>query len=188
MKITPQTYIISDHHFFHGNIEKYAQRPPNHMELLIERHNKVVGENDHVLFLGDLTFSNQEKTLSMVSRMNGEKYLILGNHDHHTISWYEALGFHVSEPIYKVFYNAGGSYPALITHEPVPYLPDTYYNIHGHIHRGMKTEFGLTDRHFNACCEVLDYTPKPIFEILAIWKEQRRLVEKEKEWNEKLSN
>lgn len=174
MKITPQTYVISDHHFFHSNIEKYAQRPPDHMELLVKRHNEVVTDNDKVLFLGDLTFSSKEKTMEMISRMKGDKYLILGNHDHHTIGWYEELGFKVSEPVYKIFANSAGAYPVLITHEPVPYLPDTYYNIHGHIHRGLKTDFDLTDRHYNVSCEVLDYRPKPIYEILAIWKEMKK--------------
>jgi len=187
MKITPQTFIISDHHFFHSNIEKYAQRPPDHMEQLVKRHNKVITDNDKVVFLGDLTFARKEKTIEMVGRMKGEKYLILGNHDHHSVGWYESLGFKVTEPIYKVFANSGGTYPVLLTHEPVPCLPDNWYNIHGHIHRGLATEFGLTKRHFNVSCEVLDYTPKPIFEILAIWKEQRRLEEKEKEWEAKMT-
>lgn len=188
MKITPQTYIISDHHFFHGNIEQYAQRPPDHMEILVKRHNEVVHDQDQVLFLGDLAFtSNKEKIRSMTDRMAGIKYLILGNHDHHSSSWYEDLGFKVSEPIYKVFWNAGGSYPTLITHEPVQYLPDTYYNIHGHIHRGTQTEFGLSDRHYNVSCEVLDYKPIPIFDILASWKEVKRLSDKAKEWDKKIN-
>lgn len=174
MKITPQTYVISDHHFFHSNIEKYCQRPPNHMEILVQNHNKVVAENDKVIFLGDLTFSNKERTKEIIDQMRGEKYLILGNHDHHTAGWYEDLGFQVSEPIYKVFANSGGTYPVLLTHEPVPYLPENWYNIHGHIHRGLKTDFALTDRHYNVSCEPLDYTPLPIYQILAEWKAQRK--------------
>ena len=173
MKLNPQTYVISDHHFFHSNIEKYAQRPPDHMEILINNHNKVITANDKVLFLGDLAFANKEKMLTMTSRLKGDKYLILGNHDHKGVGWYEDLGFKVSEAIYKVFANSGGTYPTLLTHEPVQNLPENWYNIHGHIHRGLVTEFGLCDRHYNVSCEVLDYTPIKIATIMAEWKADR---------------
>jgi len=174
MKITPQTYVISDHHFFHNNIIEYAKRPAEYIGLLIKNHNKVVTDNDKVLFLGDLSFANKEKTMDVIGRMKGQKCLILGNHDGNTIGWYEDLGFQVSEPIYKVFINSAGDYPTLLTHEPVRDLPKNWYNIHGHIHRGVVTEFELSERHFNVSCEPLDFTPKPIYEILADWKLQRK--------------
>lgn len=173
MKISAQTYIISDHHFFHKNIVQYAQRPVDHMEILVREHNVAVGFNDKVLFLGDLTFSDQEKTRWMVSRMNGTKYLILGNHDHHNDAWYQNVGFEVSESIFKVFPDGKDSYPILFTHHPVQFLPKGYYNIHGHIHRGVKSEFALSPQHFNVSCEVLDYKPIQISTIIEKFKADR---------------
>lgn len=173
MKVSAQTYVISDHHFFHKNIVQYAQRPDHHMEILVKEHNTVVTPNDKVLFLGDLTFSDKEKTKGMIDRLMGTKYLILGNHDHHNDGWYRDLGFEVSEPIFKIFNDNQDAYPVLFTHHPVQYLPDTYYNIHGHIHRGVKTDFPLTDRHYNVSCEVLNYRPITIASILEKWKNLR---------------
>lgn len=171
MKITAQTYIISDHHFFHKNIVEYAQRPEDHMEVLVREHNLVVKPQDKVLFLGDLTFSDQEKTMGMISRLNGTKYLILGNHDRHNDLWYQKLGFEVSESIFKVFIDGKDSYPIIFSHKPVPFLPKDYFNIHGHIHRGIKTDFPLSNKYYNVSCEVLDYRPIPISQVIEKFKE-----------------
>ena len=48
-------------------------------ECLIKEWNKVVRPQDHVFYLGD--FSLSKRALSVVSRLNGEKVLIPGNHD-----------------------------------------------------------------------------------------------------------
>ena len=57
-----------------------------------------------------------------------------------------------------------------VTHQPVANLPVKWYNIHGHIHRGVHREFPLTNRHFNVSVEVMDYTPVHIYEILNKWR------------------
>ncbi len=172
MKVTAQTYIISDHHFFHKNIVEYAQRPVDHMEILVAEHNAVVKKEDRVLFLGDLSFADKEKTGLMISRLNGTKYIILGNHDRHNDSWYQDIGFEVSESIFKVFVDGKDSYPIIFSHRPVPFLPESYYNIHGHIHRGVKTDFPLSPKYFNASCEVLNYKPILLEDIIKTFKER----------------
>ena len=48
-------------------------------EYMIMQHNRVVGMNDRVYFLGDVAFHKRD--LFMLSRMNGRKVLIKGNHD-----------------------------------------------------------------------------------------------------------
>lgn len=79
-------WFTSDTHFDHKNILKYCKdtRPfsdVNEMnEAIIERHNSVVKAEDRVYFLGDIGFDAQT-ILHRIQRMNGEKILILGNHD-----------------------------------------------------------------------------------------------------------
>jgi calcineurin-like phosphoesterase family protein len=60
----------------------------------------------------------------------------------------------------------------LFTHEPVLDIKwnKNWFNIHGHIHRGVHREFDLTERHFNASVEPLDYKPKPLYEILTYFE------------------
>lgn len=51
---------------------------PFHDEMLIEKWNEAVGENDTVLHLGDFAFRGVE---DYSSKLNGRKILLLGNHD-----------------------------------------------------------------------------------------------------------
>jgi len=171
MNLTPQFFIISDLHFGHANIVKYAYRSKDYNNLILKYWNKIIEKRDKVLVLGDLSLANKEKTVKFCKRLKGDKYLVRGNHDGHSVAWYKDCEFTVVEPIYKTFrtkYNK--MYAVLFTHEPVRDLPDNWFNIHGHIHRGVHRDYDLTERHFNACVEPLDYKPKPLYEILNHFK------------------
>lgn len=87
MKITPDTFIISDTHF--GDkmaIKKYPIRSvslnatnfKSFDEMCIARWNEVVSKDDSVLHLGDVFAGNG---LESLKKLNGEKTLILGNND-----------------------------------------------------------------------------------------------------------
>ena len=84
---TTQTkvFFTSDTHFGHSNIIKYCQRPFNsaeHMdEVLINNWNEVVSPQDIVFHLGDFCFGSDKEWIKILQRLNGTKYLILGNHD-----------------------------------------------------------------------------------------------------------
>lgn len=80
-----QVFFTSDTHFGHSNIIKYCQRPFNsaeHMdEALISNWNEVVSPQDIVFHLGDFCFGSDKEWIKILQRLNGTKYLILGNHD-----------------------------------------------------------------------------------------------------------
>lgn len=50
-------------------------------EYMISRWNKKVRKNDEVVILGDFSIDKGEKTNELLRRLNGRKYLIIGNHD-----------------------------------------------------------------------------------------------------------
>lgn len=83
-------FFTSDTHFGHGKILEYCHRPFGNIdkmdEKLIKNWNAVVGENDIVFHLGDFCFGNIEKWKSVLKRLNGKKFLVIGNHDMKTIS------------------------------------------------------------------------------------------------------
>jgi calcineurin-like phosphoesterase family protein len=93
-------WTTSDLHFDHKNILQYTKRTEHWQTIeemnegLIERHNSVVKPGDSVYFIGDIIFG-QHKTLpermeSYFSRMNGQKFLVKGNHDHnHKEEWFK---------------------------------------------------------------------------------------------------
>jgi len=86
------TFFTSDHHFCHANIIRFE--PLNRIdahgvmfetveqmdEFLIARWNEVVGVNDLVYHLGDMSYK-RETLRAVLPRLNGRKILICGNHD-----------------------------------------------------------------------------------------------------------
>jgi calcineurin-like phosphoesterase family protein len=83
-------YFTSDNHFWHYNILHKFQ--PNRKQLgsnidemneeLIRRWNETVKPEDEVYNLGDFAFqSDPDKINNLLSRLNGKKYFIYGNHD-----------------------------------------------------------------------------------------------------------
>lgn len=81
-------YFTSDDHFYHRNILQYTRRheiwnDPVEMTLgLRDRWNAIVKPTDTVYNLGDLTFhTDVDRNLEFLSSLNGEKHLVLGNHD-----------------------------------------------------------------------------------------------------------
>lgn len=85
MNNNTQIWFTSDTHFGHENVIKYSNRPYNdkhHMdEGLIANWNARVSPTDTVYHLGDVFFCQEVRALEILKRLNGEKHLILGNHD-----------------------------------------------------------------------------------------------------------
>jgi calcineurin-like phosphoesterase family protein len=76
-------WFTSDHHFGHKRIIELANRPFESVEAMdeemIARWNDKVSKGDMVYHLGDFAFADHTPYLI---RLNGQKRLILGNHDH----------------------------------------------------------------------------------------------------------
>jgi len=156
-----KTFFIADHHFGHKNIIKYETRPFKSVDEMdshmIEKWNSVVGKNDKVFVLGDVSIYGREKTKEIIEQLNGFKILILGNHDKgRTITWWKDVGFNrvIEFPIiYNEFY--------MLSHEPL-YMNENmpYINIHGHLHSKV-----IEGQYFNVGVERIDYTPIRLQEI-----------------------
>jgi calcineurin-like phosphoesterase family protein len=78
-------YFTSDTHFNHENIIRYSNRPfqsVNEMnEAMIRNWNQRVRPNDTIYHLGDFAMGDRSKIRGILSRLNGRKILITGNHD-----------------------------------------------------------------------------------------------------------
>ncbi len=78
-------FFTSDTHFGHIRILEYCKRPfaniTEHDEALINNWNSIVKDGDKVYHLGDFSFSRRSKSEWILSRLNGEKFLLHGNHD-----------------------------------------------------------------------------------------------------------
>jgi len=165
-------FLISDHHLWHKNIltfEKEDGTPlrvfddVNHMhEVMIDRHNSVVKPTDKVYFLGDVTMSRAAKGLEILSRFNGEKVLIKGNHDLCKPSQYLQYFKDI-----RAYHQLDGM---VLSH--IPIHPSCLYrwkaNIHGHLHANVIKCDGSqlpNRRYINVCVEQLNYTPISLEEV-----------------------
>ena len=76
------TYITADHHFNHSRIIELCQRPYTSVDEMnadmVAKWNAVVGPTDSVWHLGDFCWKGYE---SVFTQLNGQKHLIIGNHD-----------------------------------------------------------------------------------------------------------
>ena len=98
-------FATSDTHFNHVNIIKYCGRPFTPDEegaekckaFLLERYRETVGENDIVIFLGDLAMGGamriRDEMPALVHALPGRKIMIRGNHDGLEPGFYRKLGF-----------------------------------------------------------------------------------------------
>lgn len=163
-----EKWFISDTHFFHANILKFTDdnhnviRPFNDVtemnEYIIRKWNNTVAPNDKVYHLGDVTFKYGREFNELMSRLNGQKRLILGNHDKikgtDLMRWFEKVD------LWKGFKE--GDFTC--SHIPLRLenLRDGKFNVHGHIHQNV-----MEDPHYiNVCVEQWNYTPVNYDEIV----------------------
>jgi calcineurin-like phosphoesterase family protein len=176
-------WFISDTHFNHANILKFTTydghpcRPGfenvEHMnEVMIERWNKKVAQRDKIYHLGDIAFGRPDDYQKIMARLNGEKRLVMGNHDHFDMHNYTK--YYRIEPCWRQFKDM--AIPFICSHAPLH--PDEIradkkgrkvYNVHGHTHNNIIKQHGSQvpdDRYVNICVEHTDYTPIHIDELL----------------------
>lgn len=81
------TFLTSDLHFGHRNILHIGKGRPfktieEHDQVLIDNWNSVVASGDLVYVLGDFSIETSiDKIREPLRKLNGQKILILGNHD-----------------------------------------------------------------------------------------------------------
>jgi calcineurin-like phosphoesterase family protein len=167
-------FLISDTHFGHSNICRFTRddgsplRPWDDVNLMdadmVARWNKVVGSKDIVYHLGDVVINR--RCLQTLSLLNGDKRLILGNHDIFDHSDY-----------LKYFKRLHGSLKLgdlLLSH--IPLHPDSVphwakANVHGHIHAQDIAD----SRYFNVSVEMINYSPISLDELLIKIKNKQSL-------------
>jgi len=179
----PAVFLVSDTHFGHAGVCRFTEadgvtkiRPwtdPAEMdEEMIKRWNDTVRPNDKVYHLGDVVINR--KALPTVSRLNGDKVLIRGNHDifpdvEYSKYFRELRAYHVMNGM-------------ILSHIPLhsDSLGRFGVNIHGHLHsnrvkkaRGVDARTGevlYSDepdvRYHCVCVEQTDFKPILFEEVI----------------------
>lgn len=170
IKSRREIFIISDTHFGHENIIKYCDRPFKNAEemdeKILENWNSVVKPGDKVYHLGDVYFPARKSEGywgTFFSRLNGQKRLILGNHDDGKNRVLQNTFHRIV--VWRMFPEFG----LLLTHVPVHHTalrrgatgneknPDSLRNVHGHIHQNASPSG--PGSYMNVSVEQINYTP-----------------------------
>jgi calcineurin-like phosphoesterase family protein len=172
----PSVWLVSDTHFGHEKtctVFKRADGSPLRPfssaeemdEFMVKAWNERVKPSDKVYHLGDVVINR--KNLATLSRLNGVKVLIRGNHDIFKLEDYteyfrDVRGYHVMNGF-------------ILSHVPVhaDSLARFGCNIHGHLHAnrvmkacGVNVETGkvlysneIDTRYHSVCVEQTDFAP-----------------------------
>lgn len=137
-------FFTSDSHFFHTNIIKFCGRPFSSTEemneQMIQRWNSVVRNTDEIYHLGDFSFGDDKKTASVIRRLNGNKHLILGNHDYKRMKKEELKGMFNWVKHYHEL-KGPNKVKIVLSHYAFEVWNKSHYgswNLHGHSHGTLK--------------------------------------------------
>ena len=147
-------WFTSDTHFWHKNIINYTHRPfdPSDVEgmneAIVEEWNSKVKPNDTIYHLGDVAFCGVGKINDILSRLNGYKRLVCGNHDR---GFLKKENFTKHWTWIKPYYRLSGlaGYPTIILfHFPIAAWDEQgrgTWHLHGHSHGSYKAKGKILD-------------------------------------------
>lgn len=146
-------YFTADLHFGHKRIlEMYPDRPfaddgdiDKHDAYIIEQWNQIVGKNDDVYILGDLSLRSVDETRKILERLNGHKYLCPGNHDmslqslvHYFVKVQQIMGLKLKKSRCT---ELDEDLELILCHYPLLEWPGMHhgvYHLHGHCHGNVE--------------------------------------------------
>ena len=141
-------------------------------DKLIEDYNELVSNVDNVIYLGDVAFCNNSKSIEYINRLNGmHKRLVVGNHDFDNKK-IKTMGLeqYGNDPINLLCVYEREHFVIIFTHFPVTNFPEVddfgrhVFIVHGHTH-GNEDE---SVRHINVSVERTEYKPININSVIDI--------------------
>ncbi len=177
-------FYTSDLHFDHERIIELAYRPFKTVAemntTLITNWNERVTKSDIVYIIGDFTLSNTARYKEIAEQLNGQKYLVLGNHDRpHPEGFVGISQYHTTKD--KAF---GQKYNIVMFHWAIEHWqgrmekdnPDKpVIHLHGHSH-GLSN---VIENRFDVGMDCWEYMPVTLEEIIS----GGRLCDKKKLFN-----
>lgn len=187
-------YFTSDTHFFHRNIIHLCNRPFDSLdamhEELIARWNTRVTNRDEIYILGDFGFRGTgAESNGILSRLNGRKYLLRGNHDQFLDDPdFDEAQFEWIKDYHSIKYQKR---KFVLFHYPI-WEWDGYcsgaIHLFGHIHYDRKAHAIERERStnrsfcFSVCSDVCGFAPVSIDEIMAAANDFERFEGFNGEW------
>lgn len=128
-------WLISDSHFGHDKMMEYCGRPKGFEQKILNNLFKTVKKDDILIHLGDFCIGNDEFWhTSFMQVPTLKKWLLRGNHDRKSTTWYLSHGWDwVGDHMSNFFFGK----KILFSHTPTKYDGCFDMNIHGHFHNNL---------------------------------------------------
>ena len=173
---------ISDPHWGHANVIGFDNRPFTSIEQmndeLVERWNRAVDPGDTVYVLGDMFWLTPQKAMPIMEQLNGQKFLVKGNHDR----WHDAKFDKMFVKIDEYMEVKDNGRNVVLCHYPIPCFKNHFYgwvHLYGHVHNSfewnmMEHQRFLMEELYDRQCNMInvgammpwmDYTPRTLDEI-----------------------
>ena len=181
-------FYIADWHYDHKNCIAFDNRPFVTVEemntALVDRWNSVVKQGDIVYVLGDMFWCKTELAMQVLEHLNGQKFLVRGNHDRCNDGKFIKQFVKVSE--YMEIKDRDRD--VVLCHYPIPCFKNHFYgwyHLYGHVHNSFESQMMehdkfLMEQLYDRKCQMfnvgammpwMDYTPRTLDEIIASVKE-----------------
>lgn len=133
--MTRRIFLLTDSHFGHRKLIDIGDRPQDFEERILTKLRMMIKDEDIVIHLGDFSMTNTANDVFwhrkfMQACGNARKYLIKGNHDNRSDTWYLEHGWDLVT--HGMVMKVNGKF-ALLSHKP-SMLRIGSHNIHGHTH------------------------------------------------------
>ncbi len=174
-------FFSSDHHFGHKNVLEYTRRPWATLEQmhdgLIYNWNSVVQPHDEVYCLGDFSFYGKLSYVEpIVSRLNGHKYLVLGNHDRKNKKWHHL--FKWARDYHELSIDFDGTKTKVV----LQHYPSENWNkcekgswmLHGHMHRELPL-LATTYKKLDVGVDGHGYMPWSLNQLKSVMRERQNM-------------
>lgn len=169
-------WLTTDTHFNHGMLSKTGLRPVGYEDKILSGLYKNVLNTDVLIHLGDVAWSNGWKWIRKLTDIGCTLWLVKGNHDKNSNTWFFDNGFNFVGNEFSIKYMG---FNILFSHIPKP-VENYDINIHGHFHN---TDFRkhephiasiLTEKHYLLALEYNNYQPWFLDNILKDFKKKSK--------------
>ncbi len=176
-------FYIADWHYNHANCIAFDNRPFKTVEemneALIANWNNAVSPEDTVYVLGDMFWCKTTEAIEVLDKLNGQKFLIKGNHDRCNDSQFRSKFVKISD--YMEIKDEDKN--VVLCHYPIPCFKNHFYgwfHLYGHVHTSFEynmmehTKYLMQELYTKPCnmynvgvmIPYMQHTPRTLDEII----------------------
>ena len=171
-------FFVADHHFNHRSMIYECERPYKNVwnmnASIIKKWNEIVSKGDVVYHLGDFALPNKgdgHEIEDIIDKLNGNKILILGNHDYRNLRKKHLVKFaKVVELDYIKIVDGDRKHRVMLCHYPMATWRASCHgslHLHGHSH-GNLSPFGFRLDVGVDCNNFYPLSEREIIDILSV--------------------